>query len=50
MNQKFVLISESGIPLYPPQVVYMQLMMETQSRVNACKTDQERSTLDSAAA
>ena len=38
MNKKFVLISESDVPLYPPQVFYMQLMMERTSRINACNT------------
>ena len=27
----------AGIPLYPPAVVYQQLMGETLSRINACK-------------
>lgn len=40
VNQKFVLISESGIPLYPPQVLYLQLLLETKSRIMACKSDE----------
>ena len=39
MNKKMVLISESDVPLYPPQVFYMQLMLETRSRLNACKNE-----------
>ena len=39
LNAKFVLLSESGIPLYPPQTLYQQLMSETKSRINACNTD-----------
>ncbi|KAL4537779.1 hypothetical protein Ndes2437B_g08880 [Nannochloris sp. 'desiccata'] len=36
LNQRFVLISESDIPLYDPLTFYMQLMSEEKSRVNAC--------------
>ncbi|KAK9792478.1 hypothetical protein WJX73_003670 [Symbiochloris irregularis] len=36
LNQKFMLVSESDIPLYSPQVMYQQLMTETKSRLNAC--------------
>ena len=35
-NAKMVLLSESCIPLYPPAVVYQQLISEPRSRVNAC--------------
>lgn len=35
-NQKLVLLSESDIPLYPPALVYQQLISEPRSRVNAC--------------
>ncbi len=35
-NQRFVLLSESCTPLYPPQVVYLQLLSDSRSRVNAC--------------
>lgn len=35
-NQRFVLLSEWDIPLYPPRVVYLQLMAEYASRINAC--------------
>lgn len=38
-NQRFVMLSESCLPLYPPHVVWLQLMWERQSRVNACKGD-----------
>ncbi|KAK9905675.1 hypothetical protein WJX75_004479 [Coccomyxa subellipsoidea] len=36
LNQKFVLLSESGIPLYPPTAVYAQLMAEDKSRIDSC--------------
>jgi hypothetical protein len=36
LNQRFLLISESDIPLYDPLTFYMQLMSEEKSRVNAC--------------
>eukprot|EP00210_Caulerpa_lentillifera_P002796 g2671.t1 len=35
-NKKFVLLSESCIPLYPPEVIYAQLMSETKSRMHSC--------------
>ena len=38
LNQKFMLLSEAGIPLYPPSVVYHQLVTETKSRIMACNT------------
>ena len=36
LNQKFVLLSEAGIPLYPPDLFYVQLMSEDKSRINSC--------------
>jgi len=38
LNQKFVLLSEAGIPLYPPDLVYVQLMSEDKSRIDSCVT------------
>ena len=38
LNQKFMLLSEAGVPLYSPQVVYHQLMTEAKSRLMACVT------------
>ena len=35
-NQRFVLVSESDIPLFNPLTFYQQLMYEQRSRVNAC--------------
>lgn len=35
-TRRFVLISESDIPLYDPLTFYLQLMSESQSYVNAC--------------
>eukprot|EP00887_Chlorella_sp_A99_P000994 scaffold5.g994.t1 len=36
--QKFMLLSESDVPLYSPHMVYSQLMSEERSRINACNT------------
>lgn len=41
LNQRFMMLSESCLPLYPPQVVWLQLMWEQQSRVNACKGERD---------
>jgi hypothetical protein len=35
LNQRFVLVSESDVPLYDPLMMYRQVMSETESRVNA---------------
>ena len=35
-NQRFVLLSESCVPLFPPATVWLQLMHEARSRLNAC--------------
>ena len=35
-NQRFILLSESCIPLYSSLVVYQQLMHEKRSRISAC--------------
>ena len=37
LNQKFMLISESGIPLYPGETMWVELMVEEKSRINACE-------------
>lgn len=36
LNHFFVLLSETSIPLYPPLVVYQQLLHRNTSAVNAC--------------
>lgn len=36
LNKKFILLSEAGIPLYPPTALYHQLMSEEKSRINSC--------------
>lgn len=36
LNRKFILMSEAGIPLYPPTTLYHQLITEEKSRINAC--------------
>ncbi|KAK9812629.1 hypothetical protein WJX72_000912 [[Myrmecia] bisecta] len=36
LNQRFLLLSETCLPIYPPQVLYAQVMSEVYSRVNAC--------------
>ncbi len=38
-NQKMMLISESGIPLFAPQLVYSQLIQEEASRLNSCSIE-----------
>eukprot|EP00210_Caulerpa_lentillifera_P002765 g2643.t2 len=35
-NQKFVLLSESCIPIHRPDVIYLELISEPKSRLNAC--------------
>ena len=35
-NQRFVLLDESAVPLYPAAAIYLQLMGEAKSRVAAC--------------
>ena len=37
-NLRFVLLSESALPLYAPAAVHQQLLAEARSRVNACGT------------
>ena len=36
LNRKLILLSEAGIPLYPPTALYYQLIMEDKSRINSC--------------
>ena len=36
LNQRFLYACEHTVPLYPPTLVYQQLMGEARSRVNAC--------------
>lgn len=38
LNQKFVLLSETCIPLYPPETIYHVLMKEEKSRARVCDT------------
>lgn len=35
-NAYFVMVSESDVPLYPPAVVYRQILSEGRSRIDAC--------------
>lgn len=44
LNQRFALMSEWDIPLYPPSVLYVQLMSEERSRIKACPTPLVRQT------
>ena len=39
LNANFVLLCETSVPLYPPTVVYQQLVTEAKSRVSACSMD-----------
>ena len=36
LNQRFMFLCELTVPLYPPTLVWQQLMAENSSRVNAC--------------
>lgn len=36
LNQRFVLLSESDIPLYDPLTLHQQLLADAKSRINAC--------------
>ena len=38
-NQRFLLLSERCLPLYPPGALYAQLMSEQLSRIHACAAD-----------
>lgn len=35
-NRRFVFVSESTVPLYPPSMTYLQMMREPRSRVYTC--------------
>ena len=41
-NQRFVLMDESTVPLYPAAAIYLQLMSETKSRVASCVVRRQR--------
>lgn len=43
-NQRFMLLSESCAPLYPPHVVWAESMAATRSRVHACASDSPEDT------
>lgn len=36
LNQKFILLSESCIPLYPAAAIHAQLIAEPKSRMDSC--------------
>lgn len=36
LNIKFILLSETDVPLYPPTLIYQQLVSEPLSRMDAC--------------
>ena len=36
LNQKFIQLSESCVPLYPPAAVHQQLLAEDKSRMDSC--------------
>ena len=38
-NQRFLLASETCLPIYPPHVLYSELMTSGRSRIHACKLD-----------
>ena len=35
-NERFLLLSESCVPLYSPSVIWTSMMKEPRSRINAC--------------
>ena len=37
LNQRFVLLSDTDVPIYPARVIYAQLMSEQLSRIAACQ-------------
>ena len=37
LNQRFVTLSDTDVPLYPARMTYLQLMAETKARLSACK-------------
>lgn len=37
LNQRFIFMSESQVPVYPAVVVYQQLMHEPKARIDACE-------------
>ena len=42
LNQHFVFLCETSIPIYPPTVVYLQLIQGGKSKIDACqKADPE---------
>jgi len=43
LNQRFVHLSESCIPLYPPALIYMQLLHEQKSRVHVDDLNRQES-------
>ncbi|KAK9862348.1 hypothetical protein WJX84_002596 [Apatococcus fuscideae] len=38
-NQRFILLSETCLPLGPPHMLYLQFLSERLARINACKQD-----------
>lgn len=36
-NQRFQVLGDGSLPLYPPPAVYLRLMRQTRSHVNACQ-------------
>jgi len=38
LNERFVLLSETCIPLYPATLVWAQLLSQPRSRIHACAT------------
>ena len=36
-NQRFMLLSDSGVPLYPPTALWQHVMGAARSRIDACR-------------
>ena len=41
LNERFMLLSEACIPMYPATVVWAELLSEGRSRINACRDADE---------
>eukprot|EP00887_Chlorella_sp_A99_P002199 scaffold21.g2199.t1 len=46
LNSRFLLISESDVPLYPASLIWAQLMSENRSRIDSCTAEWEETHFD----
>ena len=40
-NQRFQMVGEQAVPLFPPTAVYTALMREPRSTISACRADNQ---------